>query len=133
MFSENFKKYDICHRPGPIHTYTHIFETSVHTLTALEDAGIVTSVCNSSEHALGSLGITRGHFGYLCSSFEYRGVLVGAKTKFQQDEKDTFRKLCGCFLNMTVKTAVSIATGRASQKTFTNVLVFSNLQTPVES
>ena len=41
-----------------------------------ENANIKPSVYNASEHALGSLGITRGYFGYPFSDFEYHSVIM---------------------------------------------------------
>ena len=41
-----------------------------------ENADVTASIHQPSEHALGSLGITRGHFVYLFSDFEYHSVFV---------------------------------------------------------
>ena len=41
-----------------------------------ENADITVSIYNPSEHAFGSLGITRGHFVYVFSDFKYHSVFV---------------------------------------------------------
>ena len=41
-----------------------------------DNADVTVSIHKPSEHALGSLGITRGHFVYLFSNFECHGVFV---------------------------------------------------------
>ena len=41
-----------------------------------ENADVAASIHKPSEHALGSLGITRVHFVHLFSDFEYHSVFV---------------------------------------------------------
>ena len=42
----------------------------------LENADVTVSIYNPSEHVLGSLGITQGHFVYLFSDFEYHSIFA---------------------------------------------------------
>ena len=63
-----------------------IFENAVFMLSCgwlktelVENAEVTASIYNPSEHALGSLGITRGHFVYLVSDFEYHSVFLGQR------------------------------------------------------
>ena len=70
-----------------------------------ENADVTASICNPSEHALGSLGITCGHFVYLFSDFEcQRFRVVGAKFEnapredadiFYMDKTDAFSIISG--------------------------------------
>ena len=71
-----------------------------------ESADVTASISNPSEHALGSLGITRGHFVYLFLEFECHSVfvwtgiisktlLVWTQIPFYTDKKDAFSKISG--------------------------------------
>ena len=60
-----------------------LFENTVFLLSCgrvktklFENADVTASIYNPSEHALGSLGITRGHFVYLFLEFECHSVFV---------------------------------------------------------
>ena len=71
-----------------------------------ENVDVTVSICNPSERALGSLGITRGHFVYLFSDFECHSVfvwtgiisktpLVWTRIFYHTDTKDASSKVSG--------------------------------------
>ena len=80
---------------------------------AFENADVIASIYDVSEHAQGSLGISQGHFDCLfsfvkgrteeveCSSvFVWTGIfsktlLVGTRIFFYTDKKDAFSKISG--------------------------------------
>ena len=48
-----------------------------------ENADVTASIYTPSEHAVGSLGITQGHFVYVFSNFEYLSVFVWTGDNFE--------------------------------------------------
>ena len=58
-----------------------------------DNANVTASSFMPLEHALGSLGITRGYFDYLYLDFEHHSVSVWTGISFHTDKKDAFSKL----------------------------------------
>ena len=87
-----------------------------------ETADVTASIYKPSQHAFGSLGITRGHSVYLFSDFEYHDVfvwmrifsktlLMWTRIFYTQINKDTFSKYpnaCGWGLNLRTWTRISL-------------------------
>ena len=69
-FSKTLSREDLLENP------VFLFSCGRKKTELFENADVTVSIYNPSEYALESLGITRGHFVYLFSDFEYHSIFV---------------------------------------------------------